>query len=401
MTSLDMGVMVALQSLKNTNAAFAKVQNEVSTQKSVATAKDNAALWAISKVMESDVKGFKAVSDNLGLASATLSMARTAADTVTELLVEMKGKIISAQEENVDRAKIQTDIDGLREQIRVAVEGAQFSGLNMVDNSDDVDFLSSLNRSATGVDVAKITVSGQDLSIGGYEAKDVFSTSGSAVVSTDADTLVMSLDAAGGSDEFTIEETPAGGWEVGDNVSLTVGGHTVSYTVRASDVDSGDNTVADLISIGLKNAVDKLGIDRLVVDYDSASPGTLTFTNDGDNDLTVSGQFRNAGSGGLAVLSTIDVVNDPEAAMANIEGMMQIAIDAAAAFGSAEKRVGIQSEFVKSLGNALDAGIQTLVGADMEEASARLQALQVQQQLGIQALSIANQQPQNLLALFR
>jgi flagellin len=41
------------------------------------------------------------------------------------------------------------------------------------------------------------------------------------------------------------------------------------------------------------------------------------------------------------------------------------------------------------------------VDADMEEASARLQALQVQQQLGTQALSIANQQPQSLLALFR
>ena len=46
-------------------------------------------------------------------------------------------------------------------------------------------------------------------------------------------------------------------------------------------------------------------------------------------------------------------------------------------------------------------GIGTLVDADMEETSARLQALQVQQQLSTQALSIANQAPQNLLALFR
>jgi flagellin len=49
----------------------------------------------------------------------------------------------------------------------------------------------------------------------------------------------------------------------------------------------------------------------------------------------------------------------------------------------------------------MKAGIGSLVDADMEEASARLQALQVQQQLSTQALSIANQQPQSLLSLFR
>jgi flagellin-like hook-associated protein FlgL len=51
--------------------------------------------------------------------------------------------------------------------------------------------------------------------------------------------------------------------------------------------------------------------------------------------------------------------------------------------------------------DALKNGIGAMVDADMEEASARLQALQVQQQLGIQALSIANQAPQNILSLFR
>ena len=54
-----------------------------------------------------------------------------------------------------------------------------------------------------------------------------------------------------------------------------------------------------------------------------------------------------------------------------------------------------------ALSDALSEGIGALVDADIEEASARLQSLQVQQQLGIQALSIANQQPQQLLALFR
>jgi flagellin len=81
--------------------------------------------------------------------------------------------------------------------------------------------------------------------------------------------------------------------------------------------------------------------------------------------------------------------------------MIQTAIDASAAFGSSEARISIQSNFISDLSDALKSGIGSLVDADMEEASARLQALQVQQQLGIQSLSIANQAPQSVLALFR
>lgn len=59
--------MVALQTLKGINASLMKTQDEISTGKSVASAKDNAAVWAISKVMEADVKGFKGISDSLSL----------------------------------------------------------------------------------------------------------------------------------------------------------------------------------------------------------------------------------------------------------------------------------------------------------------------------------------------
>jgi flagellin len=89
-----------------------------------------------------------------------------------------------------------------------------------------------------------------------------------------------------------------------------------------------------------------------------------------------------------------------EAALLEIEGLIQVAIDASAAFGSGQKRVEIQNEFVSKLMDSLTTGIGGLIDADMESASARLQALQVQQQLGLQALSIANQSPQNILALF-
>lgn len=74
---------------------------------------------------------------------------------------------------------------------------------------------------------------------------------------------------------------------------------------------------------------------------------------------------------------------------------------AASTLGAAKTRVDLQTTLVKSLSDAIDRGIGAMVDADMNAESARLSALQVQQQLGVQALSIANQSTQNILSLFR
>ncbi|WP_424928997.1 flagellin [Amaricoccus tamworthensis] len=84
-----------------------------------------------------------------------------------------------------------------------------------------------------------------------------------------------------------------------------------------------------------------------------------------------------------------------------VDDALDIVNAAAAAFGAAQARVEAQMDFMSKQADALDTGVGALVDADMEEASARLTALQTQQQLGTQALSIANQQPQTLLSLFQ
>ena len=394
--------MVALQTMKSVNKNLSMTTAEISTGKSVANAKDNAAVWAISKVMESDVKGFKGISDSLNLGSATVSVGRQAAETVTDLLTEMKGKIVAAQEDNVDRAKIQTDIVALRSQVESVVAAAQFNGLNLVNGTQStVDVLSSLDRSSSGVAASSITVNAQDLSTGAYATNNVFSASTGGTISTDADTFVLSLDQGGGSDDITIADGTTA-WASGDKVTMRIGDKTASYTVTDSDV-AGANSISDLIAVGMKNSIDSLGITGLTVDYDSATPGELVFTNNSTTDMAVSGQYKNAGSGGLGQLSSIDVSTASGAATAlgSIEGMLQTSIAAASEFGSTQQRIDIQTEFVGKLTDALKTGIGAMVDADMEEASARLQALQVQQQLATQSLSIANQQPQNILALFR
>lgn len=395
--------MVALQTMKKINSNMATTQSEISTGKTVSSAKDNAAVWAISKVMESDVKGFKGISDSLSLGSSTISVARKASETVTELLTQMKGKIVAAQESNVDRSKIQTDIDALKGQVDSVVGAAQFNGLNLVNGSNStVDILSSLDRSSNGVKASSITVTAHNLSTGAYAANDVFSAgSGAGLVSTDADTFVLALDKSGGSDEITIQDGTTA-WAEGDKVSMKIGDKQASYTVTAADT-SGSNSVSDLVAIGMKNAIDSLGVTGLSVDYDSTAPGKLTFTNDGDKDLTVGGQFKNAGSGGLGALTSIDVSDQVNArlALTSIETMLTTSISAASDFGSTQGRIDIQASFVGELSDALKSGIGSMVDANMEETSARLQALQVQQQLATQSLSMANQQPQNILSLFR
>lgn len=392
--------MVALQTLRGINTSLMKTQDEISTGKSVGSARDNSAVWAISKVMEADVKGFKGISDSLSLGQSTVAVARQASETVTDLLTEIKGKIVAAQQDNVDRAKIQTDIGVLRSQINTVVGAAQFNGLNLVNGSQTtVNVLASLDRQSNGtVTTSSIAVNAQDLSTGAYAAKAVLSGSDNA--SANGDTAGFQLDNATGTGKVVVDDSTTS-FAAGDSVTISIGGKTATYTVSASDVAA--TTTSDLVAVGLKNAVDKLGISGLTVDYDSGNPGELDFTNAGNKDLTVSAQFKNAGAGGLAALSAIDVSTaaGAQAALGNIETLIQTGIDAASEFGSAQSRIDIQNKFVGQLSDSLKAGIGSLVDADMEEASARLQALQVQQQLGIQSLSIANQAPQHVLSLFR
>ncbi len=501
--------MVALQTLKGINMNLNKTQSEISTGKSVATSKDNSAVWAISKTMESDVKGFKGISDSLSLGSSTISVARQASETVTDLLTEIKGKVVASQEKNVDREKIQTDIKALREQIKSVVGAAQFNGLNLIDGKDDIDILASLDRSGgRTVSASSISVSRQDLTTkaGVYGSTALTAASYGAI---DGAAPSGTTSAATGSSAVA---TFAGTVAQGDEYSLTVGGTTVNYTAatgddadavrdffagavnalglkgvtagnganagelqisnangfesvsisltaptsggtlavttvngaaaasptsgtiqqRAQSIDfsttagvaegdgfkvtvgsrsfdyvAGKGETMEDVARGLKTAIDSnlpAGVSTKVTQDATSGQWSLSVDDEtGGQTLSLQASSGGEASGGLFGLDSIDVRSDAGAksALSNIETMINRAIDSSAAFGSAQMRIDIQKDFVGKLSDALKSGIGTLVDADMEEASARLQALQVQQQLGVQALSIANQQPQNILALFR
>lgn len=271
--------MVALQTLQSVNSNLAKTQDAISTGKDVSTAKDNSAVFAISKMMESDIAGFKAISDSLSLGESTVAVASAAAEQIVEELNGIKQQIVSAQSENVDHAKIQQDIGERTAQIGSIVSAAQFNGTNLL--ATDVD-----GNGATSLSV------------------------------------LASLDRVG-----------------------TAAPTATSIAVNTVDFEANLDLAGSLTAI-----------------TDTATATT---------------------------------------ALGEIETFIQAAVTGAASLGASAGRIESQGEFVSKLTDALTSGVGSLVDADLEESSARLQALQVQQQLATQSLSIANQAPQAILSLFR
>ena len=424
------GAMVALQTLKSINANLSKTQDLISTGKSVGNAKDNAALWAISKVMESDLNGFKAISSSLALGQSTVSVARQASERVTDLLTQMKEKIVASQEENVDRVKIQSDIDALRDQISGITTASQFNGLNLLSNrettagSGSVNILASLDRSANGVTASEIGVRKQDLGATASSINGGTWTVGTAVASgtlngTQSATVALAAPSAAGqvfgltlfgtdADDSSFDQATYRTTTAAAPANITEATQ-IRYISREGDTAAD---VAKELANAFKIFAAENDLDDSVVSINANGGGLAIASTVTDATDTIAVAVFNpqagAGSsatigGGLEALNNINVTTDSGAASAlvSIEFMIETAITSASAFGSAQGRVDTQAAFVSQMSDALRSGIGALVDADMEEASAKLQALQVQQQLGIQSLSIANQAPQSILSLFR
>ncbi|MEP1536535.1 MAG: flagellin [Paracoccaceae bacterium] len=272
------GAMVALQTLKQVNKDLSSTQTQISTGRAINSAKDGSAIWAISKVMEADVAGFKTVSDSLNVGEATIAVASAGAEQIVSVLEDMKTLAVSANSETADFAKIEAEMAEKQAQITSIIGASQFNGANLL--ATDVD-----GSGATGL------------------------------------TVMSSLNRVG-------------------SAAPTIATIDVATTDLEANLDVGSRTA--------------------IADVTTAAT-----------------------------------------ALGEIEAYLDTAINGAASLGASSKRIDDQNEFIGKLTDAMKSGIGALVDADMEEASARLQALQTQQQLGIQALSIANQAPQSILSLFR
>ena len=265
----NVGAMVALQNLNETSRALGVTQNRVNTGKSVSSAKDNGAIFAIATGMRADMGALNSVRNSIERGKSVIDVALAAGDTISKALEEQKALAVAIQsvpDTSASAIAYLADYNALGVEITAALGAATFDSVNL------------------------------------------FS------VSSPANSLVV---------------------QTGLNSTQTVHSNVAGTTPAT--------TLADVT-------------------------GTKTYA---------------------------------QATVANVNLAMTAFNTKMAAIGSASKSLDRQATFVSKLQDALESGVGNLVDADLAKESARLTALQTKQQLGVQALGIANQSSSILLGLFR
>lgn len=442
---------VALQTLTQTMQSLETTQNRISTGLRIGSAADNAAYWAIATTMRSDSSSLSTVSDALNLGANTIDTASNGLQKAIDVVKQIKDKLVSAATPGVDREKIQSDISQLQSQLKSIADGASFNGQNWlsVDSSTPgynatKSIVSSFSRNASGdITVGTINVNINDIklfdSAGSGEFYLAASNFGTVTAGTGTVNAATGAAAAG---VVTLTSTIRTSATADATQTITIDLSTLSTTTPAT---AANGTVTDNMALA---AGDKIGttatydataktltikkIDVDVINSTYTAPkyvySTWTITNvtlGGSTggglldaaDTTTVGSYTDAngvtttttaGTGKSVYDLDIGSLTDSAADLARLNAFtnqvdkaIQNLTSAASDLGSVKSRITLQQSFVTSLKDSIDKGVGALVDADMNEESTRLQALQVQQQLGVQALSIANQSTQSILRLFQ
>ncbi|OXE36490.1 MAG: flagellin [Phenylobacterium zucineum] len=169
---------------------------------------------------------------------------------------------------------------------------------------------------------------------------------------------------------------------------------TTSRSILNTDYKALRDQIAKAVSNASFNGVNLI----------SAGQTISALANDtGTSKLTVKGQSIGLSSTNVTVTST-STINSTGAAsteLARINTSIANVSTALASFGTNSRMIAQHRDFVSKLKDTVDAGIANITDADLSKESSKLQALQTKQQLGYQALSIANSSTQSLLSLFR
>ncbi|AEG03220.1 flagellin [Sinorhizobium meliloti] len=394
MTSIltNNSAMAALSTLRSISSSMEDTQSRISSGLRVGSASDNAAYWSIATTMRSDNQALSAVQDALGLGAAKVDTAYSGMESAIEVVKEIKAKLVAATEDGVDKAKIQEEITQLKDQLTSIAEAASFSGENW------------LQADLSGGPVTKSVVGGfvRDSS-GAVSVKKVDYSLNTDTVLFDTTGNTGILDKV-----YNVSQASV-------TLPVNVNGTTSEYTVGAYNVD-------DLIDASATFDGDyaNVGAGALAGDYvkvqgswvkavDVAATGQEVVYDDGTTKWGVDTTVTGAPATNVAApasIATIDITiaaqaGNLDALIAGVDEALTDMTSAAASLGSISSRIDLQSDFVNKLSDSIDSGVGRLVDADMNEESTRLKALQTQQQLAIQALSIANSDSQNVLSLFR
>ncbi|MBI1340210.1 hypothetical protein GC169_08395 [bacterium] len=391
--------MVALQNLNLTNTELGEVQNRINTGFKVSSARDNGAIFAIAEQQRTRVSSLAAVADGIDRANSAINVGLSAGESIGKILKEMKSKAVAAQAEDLStdqRAALQADYDSLRAQIDQIANSAQFNGINLVaaGGSNLNVLMSDLNSGSTGRQITSAGVTGL--------VPGLSSRLSTAVGYAGDETVTFNLNGAAiGTVNISATTTVQ---QYIDGVSTATGGRvTASYnqstgvfTYRSAEavVTTNELTIT-ATNVAAGNETNFLGVGGTA---GAVTGGTVTTT-------ITNLDFTVGGAGALATVSTAANVLSTPGSATSVVGNIDTAITALnrqlASLGSQAKALDVQRTFIVSLSDTVEKGIGNLVDADLAKESARLQSLQIKQQLGAQALSIANASPQVILSLFQ
>ncbi|NGM52179.1 flagellin [Caulobacter sp. 602-2] len=162
----NVGAMIALQSLNTINRDLATTLRRIATGLKISSPKDNPAVWATAKMQSAEAKSLDAVRASLQRGQSTVDVALAAGDTVTDLLDQMKQKMLAASDPSLTTASrklLNDDYVSLRKQIDRAVENASFNGVNLISAGTNGNIRALANAKADQT----IDVDHVDLSTGG------------------------------------------------------------------------------------------------------------------------------------------------------------------------------------------------------------------------------------------
>jgi flagellin len=432
MTSImtNAAAMAALQTLRMIDKSLEVTQSRVSSGYRVESAADNAAYWSISTTMRSDNDALSAVADALGLGAARVDTAYGALESGIDVITEIRAKIVAANGVGADRNKIQEEISQLQDQLRSISESASFSGENWLQAviSDggtpatlqpiDKNIVASFTRTSSGaVGVTTVTYKLDETTVlfdlsggkqGILDSNAMFVDAGeAAVTSVVRDTSVtpaLVTKTAYAVDYLSTAEIVAlGGYTAtGSNLFLDGSGTEGFYRTsgdRWVPVTSTDPEAPALETVPVTStstpAADWYYDVSAGISLDTRDLG-FSVTTFNLTDFQAIGAQMEAMTG--SAYTEDDVLN---MLLSAVNDRFEKMTSAASALGSLQSRIKLQDDFVSQLMDVIDKGVGRLVDADMNEESTRLKALQTQQQLGIQALSIANSNAENILQLFK
>ena len=396
----------ALQSLQQTQSNLATVQNQVSTGLSVASAKDNASYWSIATQLSSDSGVVTAVNSALSQSQAVLSTASSAISSVITTIGQIQTALTQAEQSGADLGSLNTTLAGLSKELTDAVNGASFNGLNVLDGSQSaMSFVAGFNATSTGGTFNTIAFTATALTGSGGTPT---TTQGATV--TDAATINSIVNLA---------DTSSATLAYGTNVTTVTAGTDATYATTqngagtSSSLATGGTGAITAAGTAGTVSIESEGLDGTVTTttytaFDAngnassladaaslqvsvATTPTNGILTQGAVDLTNLG----SGAGGTAVTAT-----NAQSLMNATTAALSAVTTYAATIGATQDRLTNASNLNSQLTTNYSTGVAGLVDANMNTASTQLQALQTQEQLGIQALSIANQNSQLILKLF-